>query len=80
MAAFTAFLRLGLRPGRFCCFPALLPHEYKDGIHLAVSNNSGSATSGKAVDHNDGIPAPSHFRTVVAFGVRMGVLHFQLAH
>jgi hypothetical protein len=51
--------------------PALQARADNDGIHLAVSPACGSATSSKAVDHNNGIPALSHFKTIVAFGVSM---------
>jgi hypothetical protein len=51
--------------------PTVQSRADNDGIHLAVSPVCGSATGGVAVDHNNGIPALSQFKTIVAFGVSM---------
>jgi hypothetical protein len=53
--------------------PTLYPRDDNGGIHLAISPACGSATGGVAVDRNNGIPALSQFKTIVAFGVRMNL-------
>ena len=53
--------------------PFVVPREYNDGIHLAVSPNCGPL-GGNTADVNAGIDL-SKIKTIVSFGARITAFH-----